>query len=393
MRNTVLPVVMLALSLVVCTLPAAALQGEKQSQAQQAIQRGLAFLADSQAQDGSWSPQPGPAVTGLALRAFLQQPGADATEPTIAKALAYLLARTQADGSIRDGAEGILANYNTAIAVSALTKLPQDAEAQAAVQRGVAFLRGLQWQHGMPDPKGTPIDEAHPFYGGAGYGQHGRPDLSNTQIMLQALHDAGVPADDPAFQRALTFITRLQGTAANDYYPQGTIVQDGGIIYATSVNSDTLGIPQSMANPDMIDEARAGRPVSGLRGYGSMTYAGFMSYLYADLKPDDPRVHDALTWIRSNYTLERNPGMAADIDQQGLFYYYLVHGRALAAFGSDTLATSEGDVDWRANLIDALLERQNADGSWANAEPRWMEADPNLVTAYAILTLQEAVKQ
>ncbi|MEM7575837.1 MAG: prenyltransferase/squalene oxidase repeat-containing protein [Planctomycetota bacterium] len=381
----------------ILTQPAAALDAPRETQARQAVQRGLDFLASEQAQDGSWTPQVGPAVTALALRGYLDQPDADITDPATAKALAYVLARAQADGSIRDGQDGILANYNTAIAVSALTRVPHDAaiaaEAKAAVQAGVNFLRGLQWQTGMTDPDGNAIDEDHPWFGGAGYGNNGRPDLSNTQFMLEALHEAGVPADDPAFQRALVFITRLQGTAANDYWPEGTVEQDGGFIYATSVNQDLIGIPQSMASPDMTDEARAGRPVSGLRNYGSMTYAGFKSYLYADLKPDDQRVHDALSWIQANYTLDRNPGMPPNVDQQGLFYYYLVQGRALAAFGADKLDTvADGPIDWRANLIEALLERQNDDGSWANTEPRWMETDPHLVTAYAILTLQEALK-
>ncbi|MEM8783616.1 MAG: prenyltransferase/squalene oxidase repeat-containing protein [Planctomycetota bacterium] len=399
MRNP-LPAVALTIASLLGSMAAphaAALDAERKAQAQQAVERGLSFLGSTQAQDGSWTPQVGPAVTALALRGFLDRPDADLDDPATAKALAYVLARVQPDGSIREGPDGILANYNTAIAVSALTRIPPDAdvaaEARAAVQGGVDFLRGLQWQVGMTDPDGRIIDEKHPYYGGAGYGRNGRPDLSNTQFMLEALHDAGVPADDPAFQRALVFITRLQGTAANDYWPEGTIEPRGGFIYATSVNQDLIGVPQSMASPEMTDEARAGRPVSGLRNYGSMTYAGFKSYLYADLKPDDQRVHDALSWLQANYTLDRNPGMPPGVDQQGLYYYYLVQGRALAAYGVDTLDTVPGGpVDWRANLLDALLARQNADGSWANAEPRWMETDPNLVTAYVVLTLQEILE-
>ncbi|MEM1098630.1 MAG: prenyltransferase/squalene oxidase repeat-containing protein [Planctomycetota bacterium] len=388
---------------------AAGMEGPLRADVERAIERGLAYLASTQNDDGSWTPEVGPAVTGLALRGFLQHPDPNLASDTLAgsvdpnlatpkgraklKALAYVLDRVQEDGSIREGPDGILANYNTAISVSALTRLRADPVAIQAVQGGVKFLRGLQWQVGMTDPDGNVIDEDHPYFGGAGYGNNGRPDLSNTQMMLEALHEAGVPADDPAFQRALVFITRLQGTTANDYWPEGTIEQAGGFIYATSVNKDLIGVAQSMASPEMTDEARAGRPVSGLRNYGSMTYAGFKSYLYADLKPDDQRVHDALSWLQANYTLDRNPGMPADVDQQGLFYYFMVQGKALAAYGADTLDTVPGGpVDWRANLVEALIERQNDDGSWANTEPRWMETNPQLVTAYAVLTLQEALK-
>ena len=42
---------------------------------------------------------------------------------------------------------------------------------------------------------------------------------------------------------------------------------------------------------------------------------------------------------------------------------------------------------WRSELADALIGRQQDDGSWVNANPRWMEGDPNLVTAYALLAL------
>jgi squalene-hopene/tetraprenyl-beta-curcumene cyclase len=34
-----------------------------------------------------------------------------------------------------------------------------------------------------------------------------------------------------------------------------------------------------------------------------------------------------------------------------------------------------------------LQKTQKVDGSWTNPEPRWMEGDPNLVTAYALMTV------
>ncbi len=35
----------------------------------------------------------------------------------------------------------------------------------------------------------------------------------------------------------------------------------------------------------------------------------------------------------------------------------------------------------------ALLARQRYDDSWVSEERRWMEGDPNLSTAFALLTL------
>ncbi|MEM6855866.1 MAG: prenyltransferase/squalene oxidase repeat-containing protein, partial [Planctomycetota bacterium] len=91
--------------------PAAqALDAEHQFKARVAIASGLDYLRSTQNADGSWSPQPGPAVTGMIVAAMLDQPDLDATDPTIAKALEYILDRVQPDGSIRDAPDGILAN-------------------------------------------------------------------------------------------------------------------------------------------------------------------------------------------------------------------------------------------------------------------------------------------
>ena len=48
-----------------------------------------------------------------------------------------------------------------------------------------------------------------------------------------------------------------------------------------------------------------------LRSYGSMTYAGLKSMIYAGLSHDDPRVKAAWEWIGRNFTVDENPGMAA----------------------------------------------------------------------------------
>ena len=48
--------------------------------------------------------------------------------------------------------------------------------------------------------------------------------------------------------------------------------------------------------------------------------------------------------------------------------------------------------NWRDDLCDALLSSQRADGSWVNAADRWQEGQPDLVTAYALLALEEAIK-
>jgi squalene-hopene/tetraprenyl-beta-curcumene cyclase len=43
-------------------------------------------------------------------------------------------------------------------------------------------------------------------------------------------------------------------------------------------------------------------------------------------------------------------------------------------------------------MTDALLASQRADGSWINSADRWQEGQPDLVTVYALLALEEVLK-
>ena len=95
----------------------------------------------------------------------------------------------------------------------------------------------------------------------------------------------------------------------------------------------------------------------GLRSYGSMTYAGLKSMIYAGLKPDDPRVKAATDYIAKHYTLEENPGMG----QAGLFYYYQTFAKALSLIGKhEIVPTPSRPVGhfWKLELVDALTRRQ-----------------------------------
>ena len=132
----------------------------------------------------------------------------------------------------------------------------------------------------------------------------------------------------------------------------------------------------------------AGEP-RALRSYGSMTYAGFKSMLYAGLSADDVRVRAAFDWIRRNWSFEENPGLG----QQGLFYYYHTMARALVVAQQDVITDEDGDRhNWREELIAALATRQRPDGSWRNDADRWLEGEPVMATVYAVLALEEALK-
>ena len=125
----------------------------------------------------------------------------------------------------------------------------------------------------------------------------------------------------------------------------------------------------------------------GLRSYGSMTYAGLKSMLYAGVNADDERVKAAFDWITKNYTVAENPGMA----DSGLYYYYHTFAKSLNAVGKPAIVDDKGTShDWKAELVEELGKRQNEDGSWTNSQPRWLENDPNLVTGYVLLALSYA---
>lgn len=116
-----------------------------------------------------------------------------------------------------------------------------------------------------------------------------------------------------------------------------------------------------------------------------MTYAGLKSMIYAGVDKDDPRVKAAYEWITRHFTLDENPGMGA----AGQYYYYHTFAKALAAIGNETITDASGNEhQWCQELVAKLAELQNDDGSWLNSEnERWFEADPNLVTGYALLAL------
>ena len=92
-----------------------------------------------------------------------------------------------------------------------------------------------------------------------------------------------------------------------------------------------------------------------------------------------------MDWLRKNYSLEENPGLG----QQGYFYYLHLMTKALNATRVDELDIAGAEkVDWRRDVAMRLINLQKADGSWQNDNGRWWEKDPNLVTAYAVMSLE-----
>ena len=330
--------------------------------ARRLTERGIAFLRPRQDAKGGWSTQREPGITALVITALLRSGQVTPGEPVVTKALTYLDDFISPKGGLSEAPH---ANYSTSIALLAFREANAKGRYDRTIKAGQEFLKTMQWD----ESEGKTRNDA--FYGGAGYGgTNSRPDLSNTAFFIDALRETGLSADDPNLQKAIVFVSRCQNLKSefNDQ-PWASKINDGGFVY-TAANSG-----QSMAGQS---------PGGGLRSYASMTYAGLKSMIYAGLTRDDPRVKAALTYITQHYTLDENPGLG----QQGLYYYYHTFAKTMTVLGESKLTDSAGTAhDWRAELVTALAKRQQPEGSWVNPADRFMEGDPNLVTAYALLAL------
>jgi squalene-hopene/tetraprenyl-beta-curcumene cyclase len=347
------------------------------NEAKAALDRGTKWLLAQQNPGGYWSNEEFPALTALPLWALVK--GGTPDKEAVDKAVRYILSCVREDGSIwrepsKEQKGGGLSNYNTALCMAALHAVG-DAELVPVVQKARRFIAGTQ-HLGADD-----------YRGGMGYDPAtGKPyaDLSNSYVsyeamrLTQSVEDQRKTREKPAdldWKAAQEFLAKIQNK------PEGTNDDNaGGFAYHPS-------------------ESKAGTITNAageirFRSYGSMTYAGLLSLIYADVNKDDPRVQSAFDWAVKHWTLDENPGMG----NEGLYYFYNVLPKALAAYGRNELVLSDGRrINWRSELIRKLVNLQKIDpktgnGYWVNEAGRWWEADPVLVTSYSLLALEIALK-
>lgn len=348
------------------------------NEARAAQSRGLDWLAKRQKPDGSWSVSDLPALTALPLWSFAVSDHPDKAR-IVSNAVRFILTCVQPDGSIyrkAPGTGGGLANYNTALCMTAL-HMTRDPALVPVIQKARRFMAAAQHLEG---------DDV--YRGGFGYDRaSGRKytDLSDSVIayeamrMTQSVEDqrpAGEKRVDIDWQAATQYLGRLQNTEKSG--PEAA----GGFIYRP-------------------DESKAGattneQGVVVLRSYGSMTYAGLLSLIYADVPPTDPRVRSAFDWAVRHWSLDENPGMGPE----GLYYFYNIMSKSLSAFGQEMIPSKGGlPIAWRREMIRRLITLQkvekdgSGEGYWVNSNNRWMENDPVLVTAYTLIALDVALGQ
>ena len=342
---------------------------------ERSLDLGLDWLSKEQNQSsGNWGLDEYPALTGLAVRSFLGHPSSQVSRKygkSLSKGIDFIRSKVQSDGGIYGKG---LASYNTSICMMALMQA-RNSEDDSIIQNARKFLVNQQSDF---DRKG---ETDNVFDGGVGYGSRwAHSDLSNTHLAMEALFYAKKTYNnteqeiiDLDWDAAISFVSKCQNLPStnNAMWVSEHPEDRGGFVY----------FPGS----SMAGEIENPNGSIALRSYGSMSYAGLLSFIYAEMDSKDPRVVAVKDWLIQHYTIEENPGMGP----QGLFYYYHTMSKALSLSGITIIKNEKGQKkDWRKELSLHLLNLQTKDGSWVNNNGRWWERDPILVTSYALLTLE-----
>ena len=291
------------------------------------------------------------------------------------------------------------------------------------VERAIAYLKSKQLADGSwPDPVGYP--------GGI------------TALCTLALLRSGVPADDPAIDRALTFLRKLQpemtySTALTTMVfceagrdedrrlvkrnvvwfekaqkTEGPMQGAWGYPQAEGDNSNTGFAVMALYSAEragirvdenvwrqMLDYWVKTQNDRGAWGYkpgnpgtGSMTSEGIFCVAAAARVLDDadvdataqPALSKAAQWLATSFSPAANPGASA---VQGWQFYYLF---AASEAGRMAKLKKFGEHDWRQEGAKELLARQDADGSWRGMGHA--EDNPQVATSMALLFFRQAAE-
>jgi squalene-hopene/tetraprenyl-beta-curcumene cyclase len=365
-----------------------------------AMQRGAAYLLAHQGQDGAFRSahyaafKDGYSLSPLALLALWAAPRDEAMTAAFERGLDFVASLVTADGALRTGLDGpTYPYYAISGALLALGAAgPAGERYEPTRQALIELVRARQ----LTEARGwTPADAS---YGGWGYfpglpdrdATHGQPDarltanLSATVFSIGALRLAGVPAEDPALQKARAFVERCQNfgeATGNPDAREDARLDDGGFFFSPAV-------------PDSNKAGVAGTTADGrtrYHSYGSMTADGLRALLRLGVPFDHARVQAAARWLAQHFSAEANPGAfpaGAELRRASSYYYYAWSAaHALRAVGATEIDTSAGRVHWARALAGALLARQRPDGSWANTSTELREDDPLVATPFAMAAL------
>ncbi|HUT94316.1 MAG TPA: Ig-like domain-containing protein [Thermoguttaceae bacterium] len=296
---------------------------------QESIQRGIDWLLSRQYANGSWRNDP--ANTSMAVLAMLNA-GYHESHPAVANGIDFILPYIRSDGSV--GPQSSRYTYRTSIAILPLVAT-HNPDYHDEISKMRTWLVNSQWDESSYYGS---VPTSHWYYGGFGYGDSSRPDLSNTQWALMGLKAA---------DRELGLHAANSYSKATNYFLPRCQRPDGGSGYT---------------------------PGSG--SIHTMTAASVWSYNLCGVGADDWRVQAGLQWLDDRYSVTNNDGWGWWSE----YYYKVTLAKALVMSHKTML----GEHDWFADLSARLMIEQQAAGNW----PDTGQAGAEISTAWAILALQ-----
>lgn len=352
----------------------------------------------------------------------------------------YLVSRQSDDGAWRSGVHGSFRD-GTGLTPHVLTTLhflaSEHPPAADSVDRGLNFLLGLTNSDGIPRPQTQQLTfpvytmaqtswvlgmcdrgrhprielawlarlrerqlnaangwaPSNPEFGGWGYspaiprkpaGEFGAfmvdSNLSATLFAVGALRVARVPADDPLWSEALSFIDRCQNFS-DDASRRDERFDDGGFYF---MPGDAARNKPGAAGTDRFGRER-------YFSYGTMSADGVRAMLACGRPADHPRVVAARDWLIKHFDPTHNPGRFnpdRELVRESTYYYWCWSAaHAMARLKLQEIGSVHGRIDWAEELAKEVLSRQRADGSWASSASAVKEDDPLVATPFAAAAL------
>ncbi len=273
-----------------------------------AVERGLAYLAQAQAEDGSYGSTRFPrhvGITALACLAFMADghvPGRGEYGPNVQRGLDFVLDHATESGLIvADASHGPMYGHGFAtLFLGEVYGMTGDPRAREALLKAVRLIVTTQ------NPQGGWRYQPRPF----------DADISVTicQVMaLRSARNAGLSVPKETIDRAIAYVRQCQNPA------------DGGFKYM--LNSGGSAFPRSAA------------------GVAALYYAGVY---------EDDALSKGLTYLEQ--------GTQNVVFRTGGHYFYGHYYAAQAMF----LAGGEHWEQWFPKVREQLVTRQLTDGSWTS---------------------------
>lgn len=213
------------------------------AQVETMYERGLAFLASKQAEQGAWSDSMGsePGVVGLAVVAFLahgEDPNNGPYAKNIRKGLDYILSQqNESNGYIGTSM------YNHGFATLALAEaygMIEETKLAPALRKAVDLILSSQKRNRLGAWRYTPDSrDADTTVSGCNL------------VALLAARNAGIPVPDEAVKKGLAFLSRCRGTDGSYGYTSSTggkptLTAIGVLCYALAKEKDSKGFRSSV---------------------------------------------------------------------------------------------------------------------------------------------------